>query len=251
METQTPVITSISLPPAPASLSAYDAGPGRRVTGPPLETLWEVSPQQRWRLGLLQSAQDPARQLYLDESIVILSDSIPKSRHHYLVLPLEPIDTVQDLTVEHVPLLRHMIRQAQCFADEHIRPKTHYPLVLGFHTIPTFIRLHMHIITVDFQGPGTVVPADYRSFSHSALFMEPERAIAILEAEGQIVVDKEQAKLVKTDLTEHLQCVFCQQEFPANKMADLKKHLAGHEADLHAAEKEDADAGYVCRFQAD
>lgn len=189
-------------------------------------TQWEYPKSQRWRLGLLRASLNSDRQLYSDDLMVILEDTGPKSRYHYLALPRETIDTVTDLTPDHIPLLEHMIRQSEAFAEREIRQKTKFPVILGFHVIPTFIRLHMHIITTDFQGPANSGSEDYKSFTNKILWLEVHRAIEVLREKGKIVVDKNLAEELKHCTDEPMQCYFCSEIFYS--VGKLKSHILSH-----------------------
>ncbi|XP_055357981.1 aprataxin-like [Paramacrobiotus metropolitanus] len=188
-------------------------------------------PDEQFRFSLLKSMYDPAIQMYRDDQIVIVRERKPKASIHYLMLPHEAIDTARDLRPHHIPLLRHMLQKGNEFADEFVRPHTHYPVILGFHTIATFIRLHMHIISTDFNGPGGETSGDYREFVHRELWVEPDRAIYLLEREGRIPVNEELCRSIKLSPTEPMPCYFCKERFIY--IPKLQKHLMTHEEELH------------------
>lgn len=57
---------------------------------------------------LIRAMNDPYKVLYKDEFVGIIADAFPKSRHHYLVMPLEDIHDLSDLGEHHIPKLIYM-----------------------------------------------------------------------------------------------------------------------------------------------
>lgn len=57
---------------------------------------------------LVLALNNPAVRLHEDEFLVIIADLYPKSKHHYLVMPLEDIPEVNRLKVHHIPKLIYM-----------------------------------------------------------------------------------------------------------------------------------------------
>ncbi|OQV12088.1 putative Aprataxin [Hypsibius exemplaris] len=181
-----------------------------------------------WRKGLLRASERPEKQLYSDDLIVILADHAPKGRFHYLVLPKAPIDTVEDLTPSHIPLLRYMMAKSEKFIEREIRPKTRCDVLMGFHIVPTFIRLHLHLISNDFDAPGMKSTYAWGSFT-TDFFMHPEKAISILESKGRIEIDPVEACEVRGDNSSILSCHGCKEKF--SDLAELKSHIRIHDKD--------------------
>ena len=190
-------------------------------------TLHEYSVDERWRLGLLTDSERAKYQLYADDLVVILKDKYPKARYHYLVLPKAPIDTVEDLSHDHVPLLRHMIEQGEVFCEKEVVPKTKNPILMGFHIFPTFIRLHLHLISSDFDSFYMKSVGVYSSFTTS-FFLTPQRAIEILES-GRKISSQEIIGSESSNWAKNLKCHICSAS--CLTWAKLKEHIAKHDKD--------------------
>lgn len=52
-----------------------------------------------WRNGLLRDMKDPTKQLLRTDLAVVIADKFPRSKHHYLVLPVEDIDTIYEVSL--------------------------------------------------------------------------------------------------------------------------------------------------------
>ena len=61
---------------------------------------------------------------------------------------------MQELTSEHVPLLRHMLQLAEWLAPRlRAQHRNLPPLRCGFHAVPSMRQLHLHLISLDFDSP--------------------------------------------------------------------------------------------------
>lgn len=52
-----------------------------------------------WRNGLLRDMKDPTKQLLRTDLAVVIADKFPRSKHHYLVLSVEDIDTIYEVSL--------------------------------------------------------------------------------------------------------------------------------------------------------
>jgi aprataxin len=200
----------------------------RHIRCLPLRVLQAMGDWPDWRYGLLRASQRPENQLYSDQLIVIMADDQPKARFHYLVLPREPIDTVEDLQVKHIPLLKHMIEKSEDFIEGEIKSKSKNSVRMGFHIIPTFIRLHLHLISEDFDSKYMKSAHTWGSFTTDFL-MQPRRAISLLEERGKIEINAIQAADLRGDNSSLLFCHSCLASFSTLK--DLKEHITFHDKD--------------------
>ncbi|XP_065072500.1 aprataxin-like protein [Ochlerotatus camptorhynchus] len=174
-----------------------------------------------WSFSLIRDMKNASNHIIRSDLAVIMRDKYPKSRHHFLVLPWNDIDTVYQLTRKDIPLLEEMhllgtnaIELSRGQADD---------FKIGFHMKPSMHRLHLHVISKDFVSDRLKHKLHWNSF-HTSFFMPFECILAELEERGQIEHRPEQYidNLLKTPLA----CHRCDRKFTT--MPALKKHLEGH-----------------------
>ena len=64
------------------------------------------------------SREIPADIIYEDEQVLAFKDIAPKAPVHYLIIPKQPITTLNDANPEHQALLGHMMLTAAKLAKE-------------------------------------------------------------------------------------------------------------------------------------
>ena len=159
-----------------------------------------------------------------DEKCVVIKDSYPKSKHHYLVLPKSDISSLRVVNATHLDLLRHILKVGKVLAEE-IKGKESAKSSLfrfGYHALPSMTRLHMHVISQDFVSPCLKNKKHWNSFT-TEFFLDAEGVIKELEDNGNINIDKEKYELL---LKQALKCHVCGKSL--SNMPQLKSHIASH-----------------------
>ena len=175
-----------------------------------------------WSFGLLRAMDDPGQQIESDEDMVIIRDKFPKARHHYLVLSRRDIQGLTDITGNDVPLLESMLARGKQLVEKIKEKERKAQFRLGYHALPSMRRLHMHVISQDFDSPCLKHKKHWNSFA-SAFFMDAVDVIEKLKEKGRITIDKD---LYEGLLKESLKCHVCKQLQP--NMPKLKDHIGRH-----------------------
>ncbi|VVC46248.1 Hypothetical protein CINCED_3A008030 [Cinara cedri] len=118
---------------------------------------------------LIVAMDNKSVRLYEDEFMVIIADVFPKSKHHYLVLPKEHIQEVNSLKTHHIPKLIYM----ELKGLEFVVYRTMLParcFQVGYHAYPSMNRLHLHILSKDFNSVHLRHPFQWNSF-HTEFFV--------------------------------------------------------------------------------
>ena len=174
-----------------------------------------------WSKGLLASMEDPSMIVTSDDLTVTITDMYPKARHHYLVLPRKDIPSLKTLNESHVPLLTHMLQVARDFVSRLNEPELEFQY--GFHAAASMARLHMHVISRDFDSVHLKTKRHWNSFT-SPFFIDAEIIITALKINGRPeLMDKAKCDLL---LKESLQCHVCREPQPT--MPKLKQHIKRH-----------------------
>ena len=84
-----------------------------------------------------------------EKEFIIIKDKFPKSKYHFLVIPHQDINSVTDIKHAHLPLLIKMKEAAVELSKEF---DTEFETKYGFHLLPSLNRLHLHVITQDFES---------------------------------------------------------------------------------------------------
>ncbi|KAI6650233.1 Aprataxin isoform X2 [Oopsacas minuta] len=180
-----------------------------------------MASKSHWSTSLLTDMFKPENILKQDDHVVIIRDKYPKSKHHYLTLPKETINSITDLNTSHIGLLKHMA----LFADKFIQSLLSVDCQgvkykMGFHAIPSVPQLHMHVISTDFQGAGLKTKKHWNSFN-TEYFVSNEEILKQLESKGKVHFDKFKfSDLLHTPLKCHL----CHKV--ASNMPQLKEHIS-------------------------
>lgn len=173
-----------------------------------------------WNQGLKVSMQDPAMQLYKDETVVVIKDKYPKARHHWLVLPWQSIPNLKSLRKEHSELVKHMHSigermVCQCPDSGSSRFR------MGYHAIPSMSHVHLHVISQDFDSPCLKNKKHWNSFT-TDYFIESKDVLQMLETDGRVTVKDGVSELLKLAL----RCHVCHREL--STIPALKDHLKTH-----------------------
>lgn len=91
-----------------------------------------------WKLGLLETLKDPNNVVIRTEQLVAIKDKFPKSKHHFLIMPFENIDSIFDLKKSDVELVNEMQLLGQNVIEgTGLRPDI---FRMGFHAIPSMSK---------------------------------------------------------------------------------------------------------------
>ncbi len=204
---------------AARSFTDRDCSPGDE----PVSKRKPPKPGGHWSQGLLNSMTDPEKTVKEDDKCVVIKDAYPKARHHYLVLPKENISSLRILNRSHVSLLKHMLMVGRAYVQELKEESPKAKFQLGYHAIPSMTRLHMHIVSQDFDSPCLKNKKHWNSFT-TEFFLDAEEIIEGLETNGKVVIDKGECEDM---LKRPLKCHVC--DYTPSNMPKLKSHITSHQ----------------------
>ena len=177
-----------------------------------------------WKEGLIRKIKDKSSILYKDNHLIIIQDAYPKSRYHFLALVHDPnLNTLNDLNKSHIHLINHLIQQSTNWT---LKTNTKYGFKFGFHAEPSMNRLHLHMISKDFDSIFLKTRKNYNSFNGDFL-ITPERVLSDLNEYGKVQLPPKEELIAL--LKGQLNCHFCDKIFNCkHAFAELKKHLQSH-----------------------
>ncbi|KAN0026356.1 hypothetical protein ACTFIV_007340 [Dictyostelium citrinum] len=161
--------------------------------------------------------------LYYDDKTVAVLDKYPKAKHHYLVIPRVEINTLDELTPSFIPMLEHMYNVADAIINEILSKDYDNNLKksdfkLGFHAIPSMKRLHLHIISNDYNTKYLKNNKHWNSFT-TEFYVPFDKILNELKSNGQVKIDQIKYNSI---LSQIKKCPICKEE---NKNLDnLKDH---------------------------
>jgi histidine triad (HIT) family protein len=90
----------------------------------------------------------PASIVHRDDQCLAIEDIYPQAPTHLLVIPLEHIATVNDLTVDHRELVGHLFLTASKLTRQRGIADSGYRLVLNTHRDAgqTVFHIHLHVL---------------------------------------------------------------------------------------------------------
>jgi histidine triad (HIT) family protein len=94
------------------------------------------------------AGQVPAKIIYRDERTVAFYDRAPRAPVHVLVVPIEHIDSLNDLKPGHESLAGHLLLVAQKVAEQEGVAQSGYRLIVntGRGAGQIVFHLHLHIL---------------------------------------------------------------------------------------------------------
>jgi aprataxin len=211
--------------------------------------------------ALVRIASDPTDKewassvLKTTEDIVVIKDKYAKARFHVLVVPRRvAVDTVGDVTVEHLPLLKEMYQTAKEMIQARLAEEPKATFRVGFHSSPSmqyariignvfpaerlqqptfthrdfftiFRRLHMHVISTDFDSPALKQPKHWLSFT-TDFFVDAAPFIQAIESTGKVPHIDSSPEGEDALEREIPYCAFCRKTFGkgAKGLQQLKVH---------------------------
>ena len=207
----------------PVSYGAAAAGHGRpRPSGSTHPQARQSHGGSHWSMKLLDTMKDPNMIVKEDDKVVIIKDAYPKAKHHFLVLPRDSISSLRALNSSHVSVLQHMLELGKSLESELTAKDSSVRFQHGYHAVPSMARLHMHIISRDFNSPCLKTKKHWNSFT-TEFFLPAEDVIGRLQTHGKVEVDKARyEEILKSPLKCHVCNASCQ------NMPKLKDHILRH-----------------------
>ena len=176
-------------------------------------------------MGLIHAMTDPEQVFEEDGQTVTVYDGFPKAKYHYLIIPREDIDSVAALQKRHIPLLKHIDQRAN---DLVARLKAKDPDAVfrcGYHMVPSMKRLHLHIVSQDFNSFRMRKKHQWNTFN-TEYFIDSEALMAIIEEKGCIDVNE---KFYEALLQSQMQCNYCFKVYAS--IQEMTRHIRSHDAD--------------------
>ena len=175
-----------------------------------------------WSDGLVYAMEDPEQVFEEDHLTVTLKDGFPKARYHYLIVPKENLSSVSELCPKHLPLLRHIQHQAEDLISRIHKKEPGLQFRFGYHAVPSMRRLHLHIVSQDFDSPRMRTKHHWNTFN-TDYFMDSPKVIERLESHGQMDLDEEHYEGL---LQLPMKCNWCSETF--EDITKLKSHRTQH-----------------------
>jgi len=177
-----------------------------------------VKPKSHWSNGLLAAMKDPSSIVDEDEVCVAIKDKYPKSRHHFLVLPKEDISSLAKVGKEHLATLKHLQSVGEKLAVE---TSSEAPFRLGYHAVASMQRLHLHVISQDFDSPCLKTKKHWNSFT-TDFFVSSADVLTQVDRRGHWRPPEDAKAMLDSPLKCHLCC------YHPKNMPELKNHLRTH-----------------------
>jgi histidine triad (HIT) family protein len=94
------------------------------------------------------AGRQSARIIYRDENVIAFRDIFPRAPVHILIIPIQHIDSVNQLTEEEKILSGHLVLVAQKLAIDEGLANSGYRIVIntGAHAGQSVHHLHLHLL---------------------------------------------------------------------------------------------------------
>ena len=196
-----------------------------------------------WRNGLYdildlvevsnQQGEDNPIVLYQNEKYVCIYDMYPKAKYHMLLMrrknvqhigQMNNIHTLNDLQPSHLDEMKEFHTLARNIATNLESYDQSISMKLGYHAVPSFEPLHLHIISTDLNSKCITKKKHVVSFTSPLFFVDPISVEMHLEstfADSCVLsVRKERAASVLNDTP--MVCTRCKRQ--AVSVPDWKRH---------------------------
>lgn len=177
--------------------------------------------ENHWSYQLIKELNDETLHVDSTEQAVVLKDTFPKSRFHFLVLPRKNIDTIYELTRKDIDLLENMFHLGQRVAIS--TGMNIEAFRFGFHMMPHMKRLHMHVISNDFDSRHLKRHHHWNIFN-TEIFITYDDVVKLLKRKGKI--EGQSAAYYEELRNGALRCNAC--TFSTQSLKELKIHLTNH-----------------------
>lgn len=96
----------------------------------------------------IQQGEIPAEIIYRDDKVLAFRDIQPQAEHHLVIIPLEHIATLNELTNDHTQLIGQMVQTATKLAKELNIAEDGYRLVMNCNANggQTVFHIHLHLL---------------------------------------------------------------------------------------------------------
>ncbi|XP_017084705.2 aprataxin-like protein [Drosophila eugracilis] len=174
-----------------------------------------------WKYGLIRDMEKPENVIVSSENAVVIQDKYPKSKHHYLVLPIADIESIFKLNRSHLPLLKELHILAQKAVK--FKKQLWEDFNVGFHAEPSLQRLHLHVISKDFISTCMKTKKHWNCHN-TDLFVPFEKLYNQLKKDD--CISRLPKTIIDKLLAAPLRCNQC--DFVPDSLLDLKAHLFYH-----------------------
>lgn len=131
------------------------------------------------------------------------------------------LNSIDEATLEHLPLLQDMHDRARKLADKIARDEETAKFNIGYHADPSMKLLHLHVISDDFDSQR-IKKLHHWNIFNSEYFIESHKALEVIRKNGRISIDKRRCNDVLQLLPK---CNICNMEVD---FADLLEHRRSH-----------------------
>uniref|UniRef100_A0A182RYF2 HIT domain-containing protein n=1 Tax=Anopheles funestus TaxID=62324 RepID=A0A182RYF2_ANOFN len=177
--------------------------------------------REHWSYQLVRELADAKLHLNSTSKSIAIRDLHPKARIHFMVLPRKAIDTLHELTIEDIDLLEDMYQLGIRVIKDMGLNEAQFNF--GYHLKPHMKRLHLHVISNDFDSPSLKRRHHWTIFN-SEIFRSHEAVLKELKQYGKIV---ERSDAYIQSLREGpLKCNVC--VFQTDHLSAMKKHITMH-----------------------
>jgi len=91
------------------------------------------------------AGEAPARIVYADERAIAFHDRAPRAPVHILVVPIEHIESLNDLDLEHEALAGHLLLVARKVAEQEGIAQSGYRLIVNTGRAAGQVVYHLHV----------------------------------------------------------------------------------------------------------
>lgn len=178
-----------------------------------------------WYNGLKAAIDDPSQVIDSDSTTVVLLDGFPKARHHYLIVPKQVnINSIGDVTTDHLPLLEHMHARSKELVKK-INVNEEATFHMGYHAIPSMKLLHLHVISDDFDSQKMRTVHHWNTFN-TDFFIDSHTAVEMVKKHGRVEVDE---KHYNDILHSSPRCNICSKHYQPSEFNQLREHRRTHD----------------------
>uniref|UniRef100_A0A182N5J0 HIT domain-containing protein n=1 Tax=Anopheles dirus TaxID=7168 RepID=A0A182N5J0_9DIPT len=142
-----------------------------------------VMSRKDWQNQLVRELADEKLHLKSTSKSIAIMDVYPKARHHFLVLPRKEIDTLHELTIHDIDLLEDMYQLGRSVIKEKGLDEEQFNY--GYHLNAHMKRLHLHVISRDFDSPCLKRRRHWTIFN-SEIFQSHDAVLKELKTKGTI-----------------------------------------------------------------
>lgn len=210
--------SSGSILSGPSKLEDEISGTKTKTWAPCLQALYNIAMQpEKHNKQVLEASDD----------VVVLNDIYPKAKQHLLVLArIKGLDTLADARKEHLPLLMAMHEVGLRWVDKFVGEDASLVFRLGYHSVPSMRRLHLHVISQDFDSKHLKHKKHWNSFT-TAFFRDSVDVIEEINNQGKATIQDE-----KRLMPMELRCHRCRSAHP--NIPRLKSHISSCQAPFPA-----------------